>query len=157
MPQNRQDFSSLSLEQYHRSLSIVCYALVAGLIIFTGYFHFFLMKEMRPDSDLASTLIIAGLIFFVAGLSIAYLLIPKRMQSLKELTGKADKLKGHYQNTIIRFAAIEGPSLFSLIGYFLTAQGLFLVGVGVGILLLMVTKPTREKILIETGMSESDF
>ena len=157
MPQHRPDFSDLSLEKYQRSLSIVCYALVAGLIIFTGYFHFFMMKEMTPASDLSSTLMIATIVFFVVGLSIAFLLIPKRMESLKGLTGKVAKLRGHHQNTVIRFAAIEGPSLFSLIGYFLTSNILFLIGVGMGILLLIALKPTREKILSETGLSESDF
>ena len=157
MPQNRQDFSALSLKKYHRSLSIICYALVAGLTIFTAYFHFFMMKDMVQAPDLTSVLAIVGLVFFAVGLSVAFLLIPKRMQLLKELSGKGEKLKGHQQNTVIRFAAIEGPSLFSLIGYFLTANGLFLIGVGMGILFLIALRPTREKILAETGMYESDF
>jgi hypothetical protein len=157
MALNTLDPSNLSLEKYHRALSIVCYVLIGGLLFITGFFHFFLREQFGQTPELIVTLQIAALVVYSISMAVVLGLVPRRMALLKELSGKAEKLRGHQQNSIIRFAAIEGSALFCLIGYVITGNVFLLAGVALGIALLIVFRPTKVKILTETGLSESDF
>ncbi len=152
-----QDPSNLSLEKYHRALSIVCYALIGGLLFITGFFHFFLKEQFGQTTELILTMQIAALVVYSMSMTVVFGLVPRRMALLKELSSKVEKLRGHQQNTIIRFAAIEGPALFCLIGYVITGNVFLLTGAALGVALLIIFRPTKEKILTETGLSESDF
>jgi len=62
-----------------------------------------------------------------------------------------EKLGGYQTALIIRFALLEGPSLFGIVSYLLSGNLLFLAISGLIILYFITIRPTRDK--VETDLN----
>lgn len=152
-----RDFSTHTLAQHHRSLSVISYALAAGLGLFLIYFKFLFNQEIGKNNGLEGTLGITCSVAFAAALVFIFVLIPKQIQKIPAMGTMNEKLRGYHQWNIFRMAATEAPGLLSLISFVVTGQVLFIAGAVLSIVLLLALNPSKTKILEETGLAVSDF
>lgn len=142
-----------------KAISILFTAMLAGQIIFaalafalvyTGSF-----KTSAPELEniffiLVPVLIIGGRL---AGTS----LYKKKIQQAKDTSVVAEKLNLYRAAFITRCALLEGPVLFAIITYLLTNKIELLAFAAGGILLFYMLKPTKEKVVSELQVKDSEI
>jgi len=149
--------SRLTSKEYFKGINLIYYALISGVLIFfliTLFLNFtgnIPISDIDEDVLLINVLIITGLVFLAAGIFGGQIFFNNKLKKINEQ--KEDlliKTAEYRSSLIIRYALIEGPAFFSIIGYFLTASYIFIVFVGIAIAIyIIVLKPTRERLIID--------
>ena len=86
-----------------------------------------------------------------------FLFKKKLAEARAAITGAKEKMAIYRQACIIKWAMIEGASLFSIICFLLTRNYAFLVLAAVLILLFAMMAPSKLKIIIQLQISEAEI
>lgn len=139
-------------------LNILHRALLTGQILFAaGCTYIVYSKTVEPPvKDLDSALQIAALIITAAGVYAGITIFKKKLILIREMqAGAKEKFSIYRSASIVQWALLEGPSLFSIICFFLTGNYAFLALAIVIIFLFVMTGPSKNKILTQLQISES--
>ena len=143
-----------------KQLSILHKALLLGQIMFAAIV-FFLIYTNRVnfnlvDLDQVFQLIALGL--SAAGVFIGSSLFKKKMQQAREtLTDVKAKAEAYRSVSIIQWALIEAPSLFSIVCFMLVGNYAFLALAVALMFWFALTGPSKMKIMLLLGLSEADM
>lgn len=157
------DAQEPTLDQTLLTLRVIIGALAAGVVAFGAVSIFIVTTGPRGDNSLAPILL-GTLAAIALGLATAYPLLARvKMAQLQRRHG-ADSFEGGPSGeiapailreyavlTILRGAFIEGPTLFALVIYFVTASPWALAAAALGLFLLLSMIPTRERLLAFVG------
>ncbi len=126
------------------------FAVVSLYLVYTGSFP----PSMQDNEQLlqVGALALAGL-----GIFFGNRIFKSRMLAIQDMPTAKEKIAFYQTANIVRWALIEGAALFSIICFMLTANYAFLALAVALIILLMVLKPTKEKIFIQTGISGEEL
>jgi hypothetical protein len=139
-----------------KNLSIIHLALIAGQIMFIavvlvlkGQYEIIL----QPENDLFF-FIVPG--FAVMALLSSNMIFKKLLDKAKLLNQHSDKLNNYRAACIVRYALVEGPSLFAIICYYLTGNLFYIFISGFCILYLFTLRPTKEKVEMDLMIELKD-
>jgi hypothetical protein len=148
----------LTTQEYFRKLSIIHGAMLTGMILLTlvGIY----ISQVSPiviDNELFRRVLL-GLIPLVAimGIYIGARLFKTRLLPLREKQHLKEKLGGYTALLLLFLALLEGPALFSIMGFILTGNYLFL---GITLLLFFIfimNKPSRDKIEADLALGSHE-
>ena len=144
--------------EYFQMLRIMYYALIAGQMFF-GLIALYLNMADPVDSgenELRDILIYLVPLFVIFGLIAGNFLYRSRLQVCRKKSDLIEKMSDYRSALILRYAFLEGPSLFSIIAYLLTGDFLFM-GMAIFMIGLFITiPPTRSKAVFDLELSPED-
>jgi hypothetical protein len=141
--------------QYFRILTILHLSMCAGTILFL-----IVMAAMRflgaageGDPALNHLLMPIAVVVVAVGCLGSHFLYKLRLKSVRNLTGLGAKLAVYRSLMIVRWALLEGPALFTVVCYFLTGNQLLLAFAALPVLMLLVSRPSREHATADLGLT----
>lgn len=145
---------------YFTKLTIIHAALLMGQVIFIAV-SFFLINSGSFVLDEGSEDLRGIFIFIVPMIVIsaiaAAMIIPKsRLTAMREKSNLREKLNDYLSNTIIKFALMEGPSLFAIVAYLLTGDILFLGLSAVVIVVFILERPSKQRLYMDLALSPEE-
>lgn len=143
-----------SVKALYNSIKVLPLAIIAGLCLITCILLFFKSGGTQEDGLGDLVVIAVALLAAVCVVMSSYLFRKKVADSM----GKPviDKLVLYRQATIIRFALLDGPALFSIVFFFLTGNYLYLVITGCMALFMILNRPNDEMIAEHLMLTEED-
>ncbi|HRQ29753.1 MAG TPA: hypothetical protein PLU49_06730 [Saprospiraceae bacterium] len=143
--------------QYFRALTTMYLALLAGqIVLFVIFLYLNLTDHSRQPDPIGGILKYLVAILVINGFVVGQLIYKKRLIKLKSLDDLAAKLEGYRGAMIMRLALLEGPSLLTLVLYFLTADLFFIMMAGFIIFIFLFFIPSRDKISRELELSSAE-
>ena len=143
----------------YKSLQIIFFALLCGQLLFL-LVAFFLIKQnifrsSRHDLEniFLSVLVILALLCMVSGNKI----FKARLQKLSDINPIAARFSEYRAASLVRWALLEGPCLFAIICFILTANYLFIL---IAIFILFFfgsTAPAKNKVANDMGISTDEL
>jgi hypothetical protein len=128
-----------------KMLTIIHAGLITGIILFT--LATFSITLQRGFSFSADPLIIIDIILPVLGIFVGNFLYKTLIAKISAESSLSQKIAAHQTASIVRFALLEGPALFSVVVYMLSGNMLFLVILAVILAYFISVRPTRNKMI----------
>ena len=130
---------------YFNSLKIIHTAILSSQVIL-GIIFYYLNTASQGNSSsegLDKIFQIVVPIIVVGGIIGSAVMLRLKLKAIKAQTELKNKL-GEYRNAlIVGYAIMEGPSLLSLVLYYLTGNILYLACAGLIILVFLINKPSK--------------
>jgi hypothetical protein len=134
------------------TMRIIFFALLAGQIIFIAV-AFFTVNNNPPQSqsdDLFNIIVPVAIGF---GLLMSNMLFKQMLAKIKKDDSFEQKLEAYRSALIVRYALLEGPSIFSTVVYLLSGNIIFLAFSGVMILAFLMNMPSQNKATQDLNLS----
>ncbi|MEO6540470.1 MAG: hypothetical protein ABIN74_05750 [Ferruginibacter sp.] len=141
-------------------LHILHKALLMGQILFAAFCVYVIYtKTVLPSAaDLEKILQVVALILTAGGVYAGTSIFKKKLILIREMqTDARQKFAQYKAASIIQWALLEGPAIFCSICFFLTGNYAFLALSIVIMLLFAVTGPSKNKILTQLQINESEL
>jgi hypothetical protein len=132
--------------KYLKTLSIIHFALVAGQMLFAIVALVQSKKIMINVRNPRDPLIFIVPLIAAGGFVASNVLFKKKVNEIGKTASLKIKLIDYQTALIIRFAALEGPSLLGIVAFLITGQLFFLVISGAIILYFIHIRPTKQSI-----------
>jgi hypothetical protein len=133
-------------QNFVKIIVIIHLALFMGQALLAG-FALLLSKNaalnLKPGND---PLFYISPIMVIFGIGMGSFLFKQQMAKVAAQPSLAGKLQTYQTALIIRYALIEGPSLFSIVCVLLTGNIYYLIIAGINILYFITIRPTKFKI-----------
>jgi hypothetical protein len=142
-----------------KSLQTIFYALLCGQILFLLVAFFLIKKDIfiASKKDLENiflpVLVIVALLCMVSGNKI----FKARLQKLSSVNPITARFSEYRAASLVRWALLEGPCLFAIICFMLTANYFFIL---IAILILFFfgsTVPAKNKVANDMGISTDEL
>lgn len=145
-----------TIKSLQSKLVIIYIGLLFGMVSFGGVVVFGLKPDVPTNHPSTNTFLIISTVLLVGGIAAGTIIGNNRLKELRE-TPIEEASQSYISVCIIRFAAIEGPVIFSIVALLLTGENLFLIFIGVGIAYFGYLFPSKGKIEKELAISEDQF
>ena len=142
----------LMQNSFLKTMRIIFFALLAGQIIFMAV-AFFTVNNNPPQSQSDDLFNIIVPVAIGLGLFMSSLLFKQMLAKIKKDDSFEQKLEAYRSALIIRYALLEGPSIFSTVVYLLSGNIIFLAFSGVMILAFLMNMPSRDKATQDLNLS----
>lgn len=143
---------------YFRSLIIVFYSLIIGQVFF-GLISFFLVSTNNIKSegaDLRSVFIYIIPVFVLVGLILSNLIFKNRLKAIDRKSSLIIKLTDYRAALVVRYALLEGPSIFAIVVYLVTGDIIFILFAALIVFYFLTIRPNREKAIKDLDLSPND-
>lgn len=140
---NDNDIKALNILWLALIIGQLLFALVIIFIIYTG--------TVAPMPEMKEIFFIGALVLASLGIMTGNRIFKSRLEIAKQQPSLAEKMNIYRAALIIKLALFEGPSLFAIIGYFLTGDIKILIPAALIVLLFMMSRPSKAKIMADLG------
>lgn len=141
-----------------QQMSIVHYALLAGVLIFCAIVYFIVLPEKGGLDDSTYDIfrfLVPGL---AAGAILAGRFVSRQLFSTAEdKADLGDKLAIFRSGMMIRWAMMEGASLFAVVAFMLSGNLVMLLVALAGAAYLFTMRPTPEAAASALGLTETEY
>lgn len=131
---------------YLRTCAIIHLALTIGQVLFAIVAIFQSKKIMINVRNIHDPLLYLVPLFAVSGSVLGNVLYKSKVNSIPKTDSLKGKLTAYQSAMIIRFALLEGPSLFGIVAFMLTGELFFLIVSAMLIIYFIYLKPTKSSI-----------
>lgn len=132
---------------------LIFIALLMGMLVF-GAIAFFLNKDQAQLSiNTQDPFTFIAPVLLVAGIFAGNFIYKKLLSQIRNAKNLQQKVGVYTSSSIIRYALIEGPVLFSIVAFLISANSFFLIFTVVGILYFLTLKPNPDKIAREADLT----
>lgn len=139
-------FEDQTPRQYMRSLKLVHFALLFGMIIFAGVVYY-VNPSTRFDYTETGVFIFAVPIIMILGILLGNLIFNKLVIRTYKQKSLKTKLDNYLSALIIKFAFVEGPGLLSLVGYLLTGNLIYLFLAIILVIYFLTLTPSKSSLI----------
>lgn len=142
------------------TLKILHRAMLVGQFLFAAVAYYlvyqaFITPQMREQERLFQVI---SIVFAAAGVLGGSILFKKKLQEIRNSNNTVvEKFSAYRSASIIRWAMLEGPCIFCLVGFLLIGNYAFMALAGVLILLFAMTSPTGDKVASDLGISQQEL
>lgn len=140
-----------TLKQYFTSLTIIHAALVMGQVLFAGVAYY--IHSQQSQRQVASTgddiTLYLTVAMAIAGVAGGHVISTSKIKSLRNLKSLGEKLSGYRTALILRYALLEGPSLFALVNYLTSGNIIFLAISAMLVAITILFRPSKERAIID--------
>ena len=148
----------LTSKQYFKTLSTVHVALTTGQLLFAGIAIMLTAKggiAIEPE-ELGNTLPLLAAGLSTGGVIAGHFLFRRKLQALRQLNGLSTKLKNYRAASLMRWALLEGPALFTIVAFLLTGK-YWLLGLCAALIALFISyKPPKQSALQDLQLSHEE-
>jgi hypothetical protein len=144
---------------YLQSLRIIHLALLAGQCLFLAVMVFLVVRNILPpvSPSLDKTFQVMALLVSFAAVLGAINIFKKRLSSINAAAENiAEKITQYRAASILKWAMIEGATLFSLICFFLTGNYSFAALAIALIIFFALLIPSKVKIMLQLQLNEQE-
>jgi hypothetical protein len=144
---------------YFRSLTVVFYGLIFGQVLF-GLLSFLLMstnKVVPEGENLKDVFIYIVPASALLGFILSNILFKNRLKLMDENSTLLMKLNCYRGALIVRYALLEGPSIFSIVVYMVTGYVVFLIISALIVIYFLTLMPGKEKAIEDLELSANDI
>ncbi len=142
-----------------KAMQVLHRALLLGVFLF-GIVIIFVRRVSKFEGVQTSTdkiLQVTVLVLAALGIWIGFTLFNKRISSLPATASPKEKMSVYLSASIIRWALIEGPAFFAMIGFFITGNfAFFALGLTI-LIVLAVLGPSKINIARQLQISEKEI
>ncbi|MCI4669084.1 MAG: hypothetical protein MRZ79_13195 [Bacteroidia bacterium] len=139
----------MTTKAYFGSLSILFIAMIGGQLIFAAVAYYLnLDGPVSPDPEIANILLYVVPIAALGAIGSSGIVFNNILGQIKDEDSLLSKTNQYRSAFIVKLAMHEGVGLFALVGYFLTANMVFL-GIAAIIILIQFTMRPRPERAIE--------
>lgn len=152
------DNIKLTSGAYFRSLVMVYYGLLIGQVLF-GFLSFFLVRThilKSEGEDLSRIFIYIIPVFVLGGFIASNLLFKNRLKAIDQKSSLMIKLTDYHEALVVRYALLEGPTLFAIVVYMVTGNTLFILFAAFIVLYFLTIRPDREKAIRDLELDSKD-
>jgi hypothetical protein len=152
------DNIKLTSGAYFRALLIIYYGLIIGQVLF-GFLAFFLVSThiLKSEGEDLSRVFIYIIPFFVLGGFIASnLLFKNRLKAIDQKSSLMIKLTDYRAALVLRYALLEGPTIFAIVVYLVTGNSIFILFAAIIVLYFLMIRPDREKAIRDLDLNSND-
>ena len=133
-------------QNFFRVNKLIFTALLIGMLLFLGVTLFLVDEELTLFFEADNPFFFVIPVVFISCLAISNFIPKKLLSQAKSQDDLAKKTTMYNSASIIRYALIECPVLFAIVGFHLT-HSLFFIIIAVAAILYFVTlRPSEEKI-----------
>jgi len=147
-----KDNIKLTPAGFIKSMSIIHAALLAGQLLFIITAFGISSKVHFTVSDTEDVFIFIVPLLAIAGFMGGYILFKRKLKELQAKNSLGEKMVAYQTALIIRFALLEGPSLFGIVAFMQTGNLFFLVISALLMLYFFSLRPTRDKMEIDLDL-----
>jgi uncharacterized protein YneF (UPF0154 family) len=143
-------------KQYFTSLTVIHAALVLGQVLF-GIISVYLTQssqEVHDKTDLLTIILIPVLI--CTGIIVGNFIADNKLTKIRKELPVKTKLQEYRTILIIKYALVEGPVLFSIVQFLITANYYFLLFAAAGIIYMVYIRPTRTATMLNLKLSTEE-
>lgn len=133
--------SPANLKPSFKVVKIIHLAFLAGQCLFAGVTLFLTYSRTATDTSNSKKYLFVAIAITAAGFFVGNLLYKKVCGVAAKKTTYPEKIMTYQSALIIRYALLEGPSLFCIVCYFLTANLIFLLISGAIIIYFITLRP----------------
>jgi hypothetical protein len=139
---------SEAVQAHLRQLTLICFALLSGVLIFSGVVWFLLASGNAPPEDLDLSPWVGTLLNGIALVALVRAHFPpKHLRAPSRDASEEDLIAWHKQTTLIGFSLREGAALFALVGAQLTGKVVGAIAiVGWAIIAMILSWPRAEQL-----------
>lgn len=143
---------------YFRSLTIVFYALIIGQVFF-GLISLFLVttNNFKLDgADLRSVFIYIIPVFALGGFISSNLVFKNRLKAIDKESNLEIKLADYRAALVVRYALLEGPSIFAIVVHLVTGDTIFILLAAFIVLYFLTIRPNKEKAVSDLNLDTNE-
>jgi hypothetical protein len=144
-------------QQYFNQLSILHGALLMAQVMF-GFVAYYLVANgnFGQSADLTGIFQVVASVLAVGGIAASMYVSKKLLKGFVQKKTLAEKLSAYRGPLLIRWALLEMPTMFSLVGYLLTGSYFFLLLAALMVALFVFNRPTPSAACADLELSASD-
>jgi hypothetical protein len=147
-----KDNIKLTPAGFLKSMSIIHAALLAGQLLFVIVVFAISPKVYFTVSDTADVFVFIVPLLAIAGFVSGYILFKQKLTELQTKNSLGEKMVAYQAALIIRFALLEGPSLFGVVAFMQTGNLFFLAISALLMLYFFSLRPTKDKMEIDLAL-----
>jgi hypothetical protein len=143
-----------------KSINTIHTAFLAGQIIFASVAYLITHnKSASIDEDTSRIFQTVAALFTISGVASAFFIFNKKVNAIKDDSplNIGEKFTQYRAATIIKFALLEAPCLFSIIGYILTTNAVFMILAMILIVVFAAQKPTVILVMHHLQVTREDL
>ena len=139
--------------KFIKTLSLIHLAMLGGMLLFIA------IAYLQTESTQLSFDYENDIFFFlvplltIGGVTASFFLPNKTMQALSSESSLREKLTTYQTSSIIKYATLEGPSLFAIVSYLQTGNMYYLIFAGALIIYFFNLKPSKFKIEMDLKLN----
>jgi len=137
---------------YLKTISIIHIALTIGQLLFASL-AFIKNGSTKFELNLNDTFFIVEVILVTSSVIASNFLFKQNLDKARQQTEVSGKLTRYQSALIIRYALLEGPSLFGIVVYMITGNVFFLAISSALILYFLFLRPTKQMIKDDLQLS----
>ncbi len=148
-------------KEHYKQINLYFIVLFLGIVILfgasvflriTGNFRFTFRNYEETGLIFKILLVIFIIILYPA----SYLVHKRKIENLKKTANLSEKLSGYKTSLMIKFIIIEYLCIFNLFTFFFFGNPYLLIPVSVFLLILLMNRPTLQKIGVDLNLSTED-
>lgn len=131
-----------------KTITLIYYALLAGQIMFLAVAYLLNSNQISSKKhEMYDIFIIIVPILIGSGLFLSNFIFKMLIGKIEQNTSIENKLMTYRSALIIKYALMEGPSLFAIVAFLISGNAIFLAFSAVMILAFILQRPNRDKIV----------
>ena len=144
-------------KQYLRSVTVIYYAVLAAQIGFAAVALLLVLShKMEPNESVRNIFLYVVPVIVLNGFVTGQLIYKSRLRRIKVYDNLLSKTAEYRSALIVRWAMLEGASLFAIAIYLVTADSIFMVFAGIVIAFFLLLKPSVYKISTELELNSTE-
>ncbi|MBN2349336.1 MAG: hypothetical protein JXJ22_10885 [Bacteroidales bacterium] len=151
------ELKSISAQEHYKSMNLIFVAMLLGSVLIAGVFVFLVIANdgglLPKTEEVLQILKVVLLVFILIIIPGSYLFHKKYCEKIDKKIGLDEKLTEYKKSLIIKLALIESLHYFNLILFLLSGDYYLLIIVGLLIFLLIINRPSVEKIISDLSLS----
>jgi hypothetical protein len=141
------------------ALNIIHKAMLLGqFILAVIMFYMIYSNQLQPSmKEKERMLQVIAIALSAAGFFGGANIFRRKLQEIRTMQGGIQERFAAYRTAcILQWALLEGPCIFSIIGFFLTGNYAFLALAGMFIILFALQSPTKNKVMQHLDLTEQE-
>jgi hypothetical protein len=139
-----------------RTVRVLYFALILGILSFLAV-TFLISQGFKFAFEKSDPIIFANIILFILAIPIGYLVSQAMWKKIEKDLPLKDKLLKYQTGFLIRLATCEGVGLFSIVGFLLSNNLIYLVLTGIILLIIVYYFPSLEKLGLQLDLNYAEL
>ena len=143
------------LKGFLKTINIIFFALLAGQVVFISIALYIVNSSppIETENDLFNIIVpvVVG-----SGLFISNLIFKKLLEKINNDAKLESKLAIYQKASVLKFALLEGPSIFATVVYIISGNLMFLGFSVVMILAFLMNIPTRNRLINDLNLNSNE-
>ena len=140
-----------------RSLKVIYFSMILGLLAFTAVTIRIATPDYKFALDASYPILIAAIVLFMLAVPSGAFVAKALWKNISDELSLKDKLVRYQPGFLIRLATCEGAGLFSIVGFLLSNNLVFIVLTAIILMNFFFYYPSVDKIGREINLTDSEM